>query len=164
VVVVLPQPWRTRRDVGALPDHLETAMWTAPPPRPAILLGDYGMVHTRSCVLAQLLPKTKASLNLWRAWRSKFLSSPSWAGQLLPACASFFFASVLSPGAQNTLRCRLTMLTSCPRALPTHGNASPTSMPVCGLWPLECYTMGMEEAPDAAPLIVEPGAKRVRCL
>jgi hypothetical protein len=122
------------------------------------------MEHTRSCVLAPAV--TEEQKSRWPSGRLggvQFCRPSAWQGnrQLLAACA-FFLASVLSPCVQNALHCRLSMLTSCPRALPTHGNASPISVPACGLWSLECYTMGMEEAPDAAPLIEEPGARRVR--
>ena len=121
------------------------------------------------CLGPSCCRKTKVPLVLsllWRAWQSKI----SVVSQLGRATASFscqylffFLASVFSPCVQNTIHCRLSMLTSCPRALPTHGNASPTPMPACGLWSLECYTMGMEEAPDATPLIEEPGARREQC-
>ena len=117
----------------------------------------------------QLLPKNKSPVDLVALVaglaEQNFCRLLAWLGncQCLLAVLVFFFASVFSPCVQNTIHCRLSMLTSCPRALPTHGNASPTPMPVCGLWSLECYTMGMEEAPDAAPLIEEPGARRVRC-
>ena len=44
------------------------------------------------------------------------------------------------------------MAASCSGTLPTHGNASPMSVPVCGSQSFEYLTMGMEEAPDASGL------------
>ena len=155
---------RTRRDLGTLLDHLKTPMWTTHPPRPACYsprrLG-HG-AYSELCPGPAVTEKQKFRWPCGRLGGVQFCRLPAWQGKLLAACA-FFLASVLSPCVQNGLHCRLSMLTSCPRALPTHGNASPTSMPACGLWPLECYTMGMEEAPDAAPLIEEPGARKERC-